>query len=257
MENSFLQTHIIDRYIGRGRYFRGEYQEKGLNAIVEGRKRFPFSRHLISTFYKPYALQRYLLIGEQFKSYLTGAILDVGSRDNYMKNVLNINAELVDKNNTDLTSFDWETQTLPYQENQFDTVVCLDTLEHINDLHRSFYDLLRVSKKNVVISLPNCWRKTFKRMLRGQSDQGAYGLPPERPMDRHKWFFNTEEIEDFFFYNAETAPSRYRVVEIRHHVPQARFAHRILYPLMTYLLPERYAKNFLTNTSFFVLEKIV
>jgi hypothetical protein len=254
--NDPLQKNIVERYIGRGRYFRGEYQEKGIQAIHEGRKRFPFRTQQVHTFYLPYALQRYLLVGDQFKSHLTGSILDVGSRDNYMKNVLNIEAELVDKNNVNLKPFDWEQETLPYADGQFDTVVCLDTLEHINDLHRSFYDLLRVSKKRVIISLPNCWRKTFKRMLNGSSDQGAYGLPPERPMDRHKWFFNTEEIEDFFFYNAETAPHRYRVIEVKHHVPISRLAHRIIYPIIHAILPEKYGKNFLVNTSFFVLEKI-
>ncbi|MBI3627212.1 MAG: methyltransferase domain-containing protein [Candidatus Sungbacteria bacterium] len=250
-----IAEQVATRYIGAGRYFRGEYKKDGLAAIVLLGKKFPFYKNVVYKFYQPRKFQRYFLTDDQFGKFLEGTILDVGSREDTMKSVLKRNAVLVDKNNPNLLPFDWEKADLPFPANSFDTVVCLDTLEHINDLHRSFYDLLRVSKHYVIISLPNPWRKTFKRMLGGTWDKGDYGLPPEKPFDRHKWFFNTEDIEYFIFYNSVTSPYPYEIRELRYHIPVTVRKHRIMYPLARLILPERYIKNLFVNTFFFVIEK--
>jgi ubiquinone/menaquinone biosynthesis C-methylase UbiE len=150
---------------------------------------------------------------------------------------------LVDKNNPSLPPFDWEKERLPYTDNQFNVVVCLDTLECINDFYAALEDLIRVVRRRVIISLPNCWRKVFKQMLKGSGAQASYGLPPEWPMDRHKWFINSEEVEDLFFYQAAKT-GRFCVARLIYHMPMTIRRHRWLYPLLIRLLPERYVKKF-------------
>ena len=84
-----------------------------------------------------------------------------------------------------------------FKTNQFDTVLCTDVLEHINDFHNVFEHLLRISNKNVIISLPNSYQSILE-ILSSQNTMKFYGLPIKKPEDRHKWFFSATDIESFF-----------------------------------------------------------
>lgn len=44
---------------------------------------------------------------------------------------------------------------LPYKDNEFDVITCVDVLEHVEDYDRFIDELLRVSKRAVLISTPN------------------------------------------------------------------------------------------------------
>ena len=57
---------------------------------------------------------------------------------------------------------------LPYEDKSFDTVVCLEVLEHLEDPKKALSELARVSKKYVIISTPNepIWR--MLNCLRGK-----------------------------------------------------------------------------------------
>lgn len=87
---------------------------------------------------------------------------------------------------------------LPFPDESFDTTVALDVLEHTNDIHRSLYELCRLARKHVVLSLPNAYefRGRVKFML-GQQISGKYGLPVEPVVDRHRWLFSLSEAERF------------------------------------------------------------
>ncbi|MHB8778315.1 MAG: class I SAM-dependent methyltransferase [Anaerolineales bacterium] len=45
--------------------------------------------------------------------------------------------------------------SLPFPDNHFDLVTCMDVLEHVEDYHRFLEELLRVTRKGVFISTPN------------------------------------------------------------------------------------------------------
>lgn len=257
-ENSVpLKREIADRYAGHGRYFRGTYSDHGLRSVASYRAQFPLSKTFLVHGYHPHDAHRYVLIGDQFKEHLTGSILDVGSRENVIKKTLGLDASLVDKNSASTEPLDLEAGKLPFADGEFDTVVCLDTLEHLDSLHTVVRELLRVARGRVIISLPNCWRKTFVQMLRGRSTQQAYGLPPERPMDRHKWFFNSEEIEDFFFYQAGVEKEYpFSISAVRQHmIPLFSPIRRFFFNLLRPLIPERHLKNIFVNTTYVVLSR--
>ena len=96
---------------------------------------------------------------------------------------LKINLESIDK--------------LPFPTKKFDTVICIEVLEHLNNLYEISHDLFRVSKSNVLISLPNCWRDARVKLQKGRGSFAHYGLPIKKPKDRHKWFFSTFEAIQF------------------------------------------------------------
>lgn len=90
---------------------------------------------------------------------------------------------------------------LPFADGAFDTVMCLDVLEHVDDIH-SFYDeLFRLARSTVLISLPNNWPQFQWSLLSGRNTthRAGYGLgsKPGVPGSRHKHFFNLEEASEF------------------------------------------------------------
>jgi hypothetical protein len=70
-------------------------------------------------------------------------------------------------------------------------------LEHLDNLHSIFDEIVRVSSRYIILSLPNCWRDARRPIERGKGHFGHYDLAIEPPDDRHKWFFNFAQAEDF------------------------------------------------------------
>jgi SAM-dependent methyltransferase len=88
--------------------------------------------------------------------------------------------------------------TLPFPERSFDGVVCTDVLEHLENLHALFDELVRVARDHLLVTLPNNWNSARRQLQRGKGSIAHYGLPLERPLDRHRWFFSLSEAEAFF-----------------------------------------------------------
>ena len=78
-------------------------------------------------------------------------------------------------------------------------------MEHLENFHLIFDELVRVSKKYIIISLPNS-SNLFSNILfnkkRDKNHEGFYtkfyGLPLQKPIDRHRWFLTVADIERFF-----------------------------------------------------------
>lgn len=101
---------------------------------------------------------------------------------------------------------------LPFKTKSFDVVVCLDTLEHIESIHDTFDELCRVSADYIFIILPNPYQSIVSYWNRKENEKDRkqfgkyskfYGLPFEKPIDRHRWFYSWEESAEFVRYKAE------------------------------------------------------
>ncbi len=57
-------------------------------------------------------------------------------------------------------------QQLPFANEQFDVVLCSETLEHVPDLGRATRELLRVARRAVVITVPREPREIIERNIR-------------------------------------------------------------------------------------------
>ncbi len=58
---------------------------------------------------------------------------------------------------------------LPYKSNSFDLVICTEVLEHLDNPKKAYRELLRVSRKYVLLSVPNEPWFTIQRMGRLQN----------------------------------------------------------------------------------------
>jgi SAM-dependent methyltransferase len=144
-------------------------------------------------------------IARRFPDVLRGRILDVGCDRAVLRGLLpQCRYVGVDMGGTpDIRLNLEEAGRLPFPDGDFDCVVCTDVLEHLENLHQMFGELVRVSRRHLVVSLPNNWTNARIPIARGRGDIGKYGLPAEKPADRHKWFFGLTEAADFL--RAQTA----------------------------------------------------
>jgi len=100
-------------------------------------------------------------------------ILDVGFGLGYGLNILSIKSREVNGVDVDVKVLDYCTNTivgknprlktlkifdgynLPFSDDTFDVVTCVDVIEHVEDYSRLIKEMLRVSKKGVFLSTPN------------------------------------------------------------------------------------------------------
>jgi hypothetical protein len=106
-------------------------------------------------------------------------------------------------------------EKLPFKDNEFDLIVCSDVLEHLENIHLIYDELCRVSKKYIILTLPNSMAQypgiikgtIYTDNLNKKKEFGKYmkfyGLPLEVPEDRHRWYFNFEEAKEFVEYRSK------------------------------------------------------
>lgn len=120
----------------------------------------------------------------------TKTLLDVGCRDGRLKNYLPGTLEYsgIDLSPGPLVSKACNIeQGIPYPDNTFDAVVALDILEHTDNIWFSFSELVRVSRRQIMVVLPNSYHwKNRLRYLRGK-EADKYKLSAEPIQDRHRW----------------------------------------------------------------------
>lgn len=143
------------------------------------------------------------LINANFQDY---SLLDIGCRTMDLKPLLH---RCADYHGTDLIpaegvfACNLEEGLTSFEENSFDIVVALDVIEHLENAHGTFKDMLRVAKKAVFVSLPNMFYITFRyNFLIGKGISGKYAFPPQPILDRHRWILSYTESLAFVRENA-------------------------------------------------------
>ncbi len=58
---------------------------------------------------------------------------------------------------------------LPYKDNSFDLIICTEVLEHLREPARAIKEMLRVSKKYLIVSVPNEPLFMISNLLRGKN----------------------------------------------------------------------------------------
>lgn len=80
---------------------------------------------------------------------------------------------------------------LQYKSNTFDIILCTEVLEHLDDPKKALKELLRVSKKYVLLTVPNEPWFTFMRIARGKNLL-QFGAHPE-----HIQWWTADAFEKF------------------------------------------------------------
>jgi len=153
-------------------------------------------------------------VAKRFQTYLFDSLLDVGCFEAPLRDIL----EGVEYTGIDVAGkpdirLNLENCTrLTFATGAFHCVLCIDVLEHLDNMHAIFDEIIRVAKHYIIISLPNCWRDARRPIERGRGTFAHYGLPVDPPMDRHKWFFNYTQAREFL--ERQSQKNFLRIVEM-------------------------------------------
>jgi hypothetical protein len=143
---------------------------------------------------------------------------------------------------------------LPFDNNQFDAVIALDVLEHLENFHIILDEIKRISSRLIFLSLPNC-SKLFLNILlnkkRFRQEEGYYfkyyGLPIKYPKDRHRWFCTIKDYE--FFFLDYSKKNNLKITLISH------TRKKILYRIACFFFSQRLVNEFFLNNIWIILEK--
>lgn len=144
--------------------------------------------------------QRAEFLVKRFNRYIINSVLDVGCSNKYLQKYISNEIKYigVDISGTPDFKVDLEKDKLSmFKDKNFHVTISIDVLEHLDNIHEIFDELCRVSQKYVIISLPNVIAQFKVSMITGKNDSKFYGLPVDKPLDRHKWFFNYEQALNF------------------------------------------------------------
>ncbi len=135
-------------------------------------------------------LQRWLInnftntLIEIIKNLSIENILDVGCGEGFtlamlQKNNFGKNLEGIDCSDVaikigkdlfpEITMKTGDVYNLPYEDNSFDLVICTEVLEHLEDPKRALQEIMRVSKKYCLFSVPNEPIFKIANFLRGKN----------------------------------------------------------------------------------------
>lgn len=173
-------------------------------------------------------------VARRFSRYLEDSVLDVGCFEAPLRELLEgVRYMGVDIAGRPDVTMNLDTrERLPFADGSYASVLCIEVLEHLDNLHHVFGELVRVSAGTIIVSLPNCWRDARRPIERGRGQFAHYGLPLEPPPDRHKWFFSYTEARDFI--RAQGARHGLEIVELfgteQPRPAWVRAARRLRYP---------------------------
>lgn len=148
---------------------------------------------------------------KKYRNILDGKkIIDIGADRGYLRQHLPDTSSYTNIGFGPDILKEWNLENIPYpfKDKQFDTVLCLDVLEHLENIHAAFDECLRLAKEHVIISLPNAYQNFWNFLKNGKymgksSDMKFYGLPKDPPEDRHRWFLGPSEAYQFIEYRAQ------------------------------------------------------
>ena len=131
-------------------------------------------------------------------------VLDIGCRDMILKESL--------EGDYDYTGIDYDEKSskksnyinhnlengLPNNENNYDIIIALDVLEHLENIHDVFKELFTKCNKTVIIALPNIAYYKFRfNFLTSGNLSGKYHFGQDKTLDRHRWVTNYNTIDKF------------------------------------------------------------
>ena len=135
-------------------------------------------------------------------------VLDIGCREMILKKYLEGNfnylgLDYISKksNTSDFINHNLE-KGIPDNLDNIDIIVALDVLEHIENIHDVYKEFFSITKKTVVVALPNMAYYKFRInfLIKGVLS-GKYIFSEKKILDRHRWIPNYQSIDKFIYNN--------------------------------------------------------
>ncbi len=128
------------------------------------------------------------------------SVLDIGARDRVLQKYLSPTCRYFSADQVEGHDYSINLENpLAFGNDQFDYVVALDVLEHVENMHAAFVELCRIARCGVVIGLPN-YSSLYRRtayLFTGRLATGKYDLLVNHQGDRHRWLTVYPQMQAF------------------------------------------------------------
>lgn len=152
---------------------------------------------------------RYQLVVDLARRYRFQSVFDVGCRDCVLQGALEADSETagIAYTGMDIVQNDAGTvacigdaaQGIPFENGQYELVVGLDVLEHIDDFQKALNEFERIASRCVVVALPNMAHVLFRwRFLLHGRLNSKYDLKYGYGLDRHRWLMVLPQTNRYF-----------------------------------------------------------
>ena len=138
-------------------------------------------------------------------------VLDIGCREMILKEHLQgsfdyLGLDYISKKSNDPSFINHNLEKgMPDSVGDVDVIVALDVLEHIERIHDVYQEFFSVSKKTIIVALPNMGYYKFRiNFLFKGVLSGKYNFTENKILDRHRWIPNYESIDKFIYKNTPT-----------------------------------------------------
>lgn len=176
-------------------------------------------------------------------------LLDIGCRDMILKKYLKgkfkyIGIDYQANINVSKDFINWNLENGIPKIDNVDVITAIDVLEHLENIHDVFSSLFLLSKKKIIIALPNMGYYKFRiNFFFTGCLSGKYRFSDKKIFDRHRWIPNYQSIN--FFVKTNT-PDNWKITEYNY-IAERKRNH------FFYFIEKLLSKIF---PSFFVYEKI-
>jgi hypothetical protein len=177
------------------------------NKFIEFRSTTAVYAHPITLLSGPRnRITRQRTVGRLYHDYLQGdSVLDIGCDVRGVEEFIGPKTRYqgIDMHGMPDIVLNLDHDRLPFEDRSIDTVVCVETLEHLQHIHEVFDRVMAVSRRYVICSLPV--EAAFTENKLADSLGGAFSfLTPIAPVfDRHKWVGSVSDNLDFVYYRCE------------------------------------------------------
>ena len=183
-------------------------------------------------------------------------VLDIGCREMVLKEYLEGNfnylgLDYISKksNAPDFINHNLE-KGLPDNLKNIDTIVALDVLEHIDNIHDVYREFFFIADKTVVVALPNMAYYKFRInfLIKGVLS-GKYIFSEKKILDRHRWIPNYQSIDKFIY---ENTPSGWAIKTVDYIAERKR---NYIFYYMEKFLSKFFPTLFVYEKIFFITKK--
>ena len=174
------------------------------NKFIEFRSSAKVHAHPMSLLTGPLLrIKRQRAVGELYKDYLNGeSVLDIGCDVRGIEEFVGPNTSYkgIDMHGKPDIILNLDHDSLPFEDKSIDTVVCIETLEHLQNIHKVFDSVMKITRKYVICSLPVEAAYTGNKLVDSLGGVFSFSTPIAPVFDRHQWIGSIADNLDFIYY---------------------------------------------------------
>ena len=162
-------------------------------------------------------IERQRAVGRLYKEFLQGdAVVDIGCDVRGIEESVGPHTRYhgIDMHGKPDIVLNLDRDELPFGEKSVDTVVCVEALEHLQRMHQVFDNILAISRRHVICSLPVEAAYTGNKLVDAMGGVFSFATPLAPVFDRHQWVGSVSDNLDLVYYRSALGGFSIRQIDL-------------------------------------------